>query len=194
LDGVKVEFEDFTSVVGINLSTIISSEKTLSLKISFNVLNVFFRSASQSKVLDSLFIHREITHSGTVFGTHIGDSSSISEVQRSATRAVEFNEFADDTSLSEHLGDGQDQISSSGDFIELASKSETDDLRKNHGDGFTEHDGFGFNPTDTPTDNTETVNHGGVGISTDDGIRVQQTVSVEDGSGQVFQVDLMDDT
>src|SRR5699024_2538843 len=46
---------------------------------------------------------------------------------------------------------------------------------------------------DAPAQDAEAVFHGGVGVGTDAGIRVCQTIVVEDEAGQVLDVDLVDD-
>lgn len=194
VDGAEVEFQDFTAENGFRLRTVIKSEKVVGSEVSFNEGNLFRGSVGLLEVFDSLVISREVTHSGTVFGTHVGQSGSVSNAEGGSTGTKVFNEFTDDTSLSQHLSTSEDQISSSGGLGEFSSKLETDDFGKNHGDGLTEHDGFTFNTTDTPTNDTETVDHGSVRISTDDGIGIEDTVVFKDSSGEIFQVNLMADT
>jgi hypothetical protein len=73
-------------------------------------------------------------------------------------------------------------------------RTRSDDFGKDHGDGLTKHDSFGFNTTNTPTGNTETVDHGSVRVSTDDGIGVEHVLTVHNNASEVLKVDLMDDT
>ena len=62
-----------------------------------------------------------------------------------------------------------------------------------HGDGLAEHGGFGFDAAHTPTENTEAVFHGGVGVGADAGVGVGEALIVEHDAGQVFNIDLVDD-
>jgi hypothetical protein len=80
-------------------------------------------------------------------------------------------------------------------LVELSGKSENNDLREDHRDDFTEHDSLSFDTTDTPAGNTETVDHSGVGVGTDNGIRVQDSILVvENDTGQILKIDLMNNT
>lgn len=163
----KLEFEDSTSEDWVLLRAIVNSEEALSSKVLLNGGELFLGSVGLSEVLNSLAISREETDSSTVFRSHVRDSSSVSNGEGSNTRSEEFNESADDTTLSEHLSDGEDEISSSGGLWELTSELESDNFGENHGDWLSEHDGFTFDTTDTPTDDTETIDHGGVRVSSD---------------------------
>jgi hypothetical protein len=194
VDGAEVEFQDFTRVNGVSLGAIVKSEEIVRSEISFNNSDLFSSSVGLLEIFKSLVISGEVTHSGTIFGTHVGQSGSVSNAESSSTGTKVFNELADDTSLSQHLSAGKDQISGSGGLGELSSKLETDDFGEDHGNGFTEHDGLTFDTTDTPTNDTKTVDHGSVGVSSDDGIRVKDTLVVENSSGEIFQVNLMADT
>lgn len=79
-------------------------------------------------------------------------------------------------------------------LLELSSQLETDNLRKDHRDNFTEHDSLSFDTTDTPAGNTETVDHGSVRVSADNGVGVEEAILVEDNTSEVFKVDLMHNT
>ena len=71
---------------------------------------------------------------------------------------------------------------------------ETDDLWQDHRDGLSKHDSLSLDTTDTPAGDTETVDHGRVRVSADDGVWVEKVVTVEDNTSEVLEVDLMDDT
>lgn len=139
-------------------------------------------------------IRWEVAHGCAVFWTHVGNGGSVSNGKSSGTRSEIFDEFTNNTTLSEHLSTSKDEISGSRGLWQFSGKLESDDFRKNHGNGFSEHDGLTFDTTDTPTNDTETVDHGSVGVSSDDGVGIQDVFVVEDDSGEVFKVDLMADT
>lgn len=194
LNSGEVKFHDFTGVVRVGLGAVIGDKHVLLAQVLLDKLNVTFFAASQTQVLNSALIDGEVAHSGTVLGSHVGNSGTISQVKAADTRAKEFNELANDTALTEHLDASEHQVSSGSALRKFILKMETDDLGKHHGDGLAEHDGFGLNATDTPTGNAETIDHGSVRVSADDGVGVEETVAVESNASKVLQVDLMNDT
>jgi hypothetical protein len=126
---------------------------------------------------------------------HVSNSSSISKVKVLHASAIKFDELPNDSSLSEHLDDGEYAVSSGDVVLELASELETDHLGQDHGNGFSEHDSLSFDSADTPSGHSEPIDHGGVGVGTDTRVGVQHLLFVlHDHSGQVLKVDLMDDT
>jgi len=163
-------------------------------EILLNKLNVAFVTASESHSLDSLAIDGEVSHGGTVLGSHVSNGSTVSKGESLGGGSEELNEFTDNTTFAEHLYAGESQISSGSVLGEFTNESESDNLGKDHGDGLTEHDSLGFNTTDTPSGNSETINHSGVRVSSDDGVGVEESISVEDDASEVLQVDLMDNT
>ena len=57
----------------------------------------------------------------------------------------------------------------------------------------SEHDGLGLNTADTPSDNSEAINHGSVTISSNNGVGIKNTVFFENDWCKPLQVDLMND-
>jgi len=169
-------------------------EHALLSEILLNEFDLALFSTCESEVIDGLSIDWEISHGGSVLWGHVGDGGSVSKGQVLAAWSVEFDELANDTSLSEHLDASKDEIGSGGMCWEFSSQSEADDLRQDHGDGLTKHDGLSFESTNTPTSNTETVDHGGVGISTNDRVGVEEAVSLHNDAGEVLKIDLMDNS
>lgn len=163
-------------------------------KILLNKLNVTFVTASESHSLDSLAIDGEVAHGGTVFRSHVSDGSTVSKGESLGGGSEELNEFTNNTTFAEHLYASESQISGSCVLRELTDESESDNLGKDHGDCLTKHDSLGFNATNTPSGNSETINHSGVRVSSDDGVWVEKSVSVENDACEVLQVDLMDNT
>ena len=169
-------------------------EEILLTKVLLHQLNVSLITAGDAQVLHSTVVNGEVAHSCTVFGGHVSDSGSVSQAELLDTWSEELDELSNNTALSEHLDTGQDQVSGSSSLWELTVEMEADNLRQNHGNGLAEHDSFGFNATDTPASDTETVDHGSVRVCADDGVWVQHVVAVEDDTGEVLQVHLMDNT
>lgn len=190
-DGAEVKVHDVTREIGVGLAR---GEHALSTEVLLDGLNGILVAAGEVEVLNGVLINREVSHSGTVFRSHVGNGGTISQRDVLDTRAEELDELADDTALSEHIDAGQDKIGGSGTLRKVTGELETDDFRKDHGDGLTQHHGFSLNTANTPTGNTETVNHGGVRISANNGVRVEQVVALHNNAGEVLKVNLMDDT
>lgn len=54
----------------------------------------------------------------------------------------------------------------------------------------TKHCSFCFNTSNTPTSNSKPIDHSGVGICSDNTIRIEQAFPVEDDSSEVFKIHL----
>ena len=72
----------------------------------------------------------------------------------------------------------------------------SDDFRGEEIDRLSKHSCFCFDAADAPSYDPETIDHGGVGISADKAVRVEEFprsgLGMEDATGEVFQIDLMD--
>ena len=71
---------------------------------------------------------------------------------------------------------------------------ETNHLWEDHGDGLAEHHALSLNSSDSPSEDTETVNHGGVGIGSNHGVRVWSSSGAMHNRSQVLEVNLMHDS
>ena len=71
---------------------------------------------------------------------------------------------------------------------------ETNDLGQDHRDGLAKHDSLSLDATNTPPSDTETIDHGGVGVGADDGVGVEKAVAVKDDTREVLEIDLVNDT
>jgi hypothetical protein len=78
-----------------------------------------------------------------------------------------------------------------------AGQLEADDFRQQHGDRLAEHRGLRLDAADAPAENAEAVDHGGVRIGADAGVRIGDGLAVlflgPDGLAEIFQVDLVAD-
>ena len=72
---------------------------------------------------DRFRIDREETAGRAIFGRHIGDGGAVGEREMVEARAVEFDEFADDALLAQHLRDGQHEIGRRDAFLQLAGRA-----------------------------------------------------------------------
>lgn len=167
-------------------------EHALLPEIAFDHVNLSARSARDLQVVHGLLIDWEVTHGGTVLGRHIGNGGPVRQGEGLDAWSVEFDEFTNDTSLSQHLDAGQNKISGGRVLGQLAGESEADDLGQDHGNCLTEHDGLGLDTADTPADNSQSVDHGGVRIGADHGIIIKQAILVHHDPSEVLEVDLVD--
>ena len=69
----------------------------------------------------------------------------------------------------------------------------TDHGRQEHGGGLAEHARLGFNSSNAPADDAQAVDHGGVRIRADDGVRVGFAALVKHDGREVFEIDLVHD-
>lgn len=166
----------------------------LLLEITFNHINLSLWSSCNLKIVHSLLIDREVTHSRSVLGGHICDGRPVCQSERLDSWPVELNELAYDSSFSKHFDAGQHEVSGCGVLGQRPSESETNDLWQDHGNCLTKHNRFSFNTADTPANNTESIDHGCVGVCAHHRIVVEEPVSLEDDSGKVLEVDLMNNT
>src|SRR5690606_19904920 len=107
--------------------------------------------------------------------------------------AEEFDELADDFFLAQQFGDGQHQVGRGAAFAQLALQVDADDVRGQEIDRLAQHAGFGFDAAHAPADAADAVDHGGVRVGADQGVRVVDVALFHDAARQVFQVDLVDD-
>ena len=94
---------------------------------------------------------------------------------------------------SEHFGDGEHEVGCGGSFGQFSGQLEPDDFGCEHVDGLSEHHGFGFDATDSPTDDSQPVDHRGVAVGPDQAVGVGDSVLDHDNAGEIFEVDLVND-
>ena len=151
------------------------------------------------EVSDGLVVDREEAAGGAVFGRHVADGRAVGDRHVGEAGAVEFHELADHALLAQHLGDGEHQVGGGHAFLQPAGELEADDLRDEHGDRLAEHGGLRLDAAHAPAEDGEAVDHGGVRIGADEGVRIggllagRGVLAGPDGLGQEFQVDLVAD-
>ena len=74
---------------------------------------------------------------------------------------------------------------------------EANDFRDQHRNRLAEHGRFRFNAANTPAEHTQSVDHCGVRVRTDEGIGIREGFAVllacEDTTREIFEVHLVDD-
>ena len=97
----------------------------------------------------------------------------------------------------QHLGDGQHQVSCRRPLRELSGKLEADDPWDQHRDWLAKHGCFCLNAADTPTHDTNAIDHRRVGVGANTGVWIGGQLAVdlacEDHSSQMLDVDLVHD-
>ena len=146
-------------------------EESLLAEVGLDEGDVVLGAAGEAEVLQGLGVDGEDAAGGAVLGSHVGDGGAVGEGQLGDAGAVELDELADDAMLAQRLGDGEDEVGGGGAFAQLAGEAEADDLGDEHGDGLAEHGRFGLDAADAPAEHAEAVDHGGVGVGADEGVR-----------------------
>lgn len=167
--------------------------EALLLGVRLDERDLLLVTAGQAQVLQRLVVDREDRGGGAELRRHVADGGAVGKRGGGDALTVELDELADDTVLAEHLGDGQHQVGGGGAGRELAGQLEADDARDEHGDRLAEHRGLGLDATDAPAQHTEAVDHGGVRVGADEGVGVRLAAPDHDRTGQVLDVDLVDD-
>ena len=151
----------------------------------------------EAQVVQGDVVDREDGDGRAVLRAHVAQGGAVGKRHGGDAGAVELDELADDLVLTKHLGDRQDEVGGGDAVRQLTGELEAHDTRNQHGNRLTEHGGLGLDATHTPADDAKTVDHGGVGVGADAGVRVGDLLAVlvmdEGHAGEVLDVDLVDD-
>ena len=189
-DAGNVEFDDLRVV---DVSVLRNSPQPLGAVIRFHDFALFRTAASAAEVIDGGLINSEESHSGAVFRGHVSQSGAVGHAEGLCSWAEKLDEFAYHFGFAEQFGDAQHQIGGGDTWLQGARQVDADDFRHEESHGLPQHAGFGFNAADAPADNAQTIDHGGVRISADQRVWVENTVFFQHAFGEVFQVHLVDD-
>lgn len=193
-DVAEVEFE---RVGEDELGAVAVAPHALRLGVGFDECDALLFTAGHGEVVDGFAVDREEAAGRTVFRTHVADGGAVGERHVVEARAEEFDELRDNALLAQHLHDHQHEVGRGDAFLELAGELESDDLGQKHRDRLAEHRGFRLDTANAPAENAETVDHGGVAVGADTGVRVGGDFAVfftgPDRLAQIFQIDLVTD-
>ena len=110
---------------------------------------------------------------------------------------MELDELADDPVAAQHLGDVEHEIRGGGARWHLAVEAESDHDRHRLIEGLAQERGLRLDAPDSPPDDAQPVDHGGVRVGADQrvGERGQRAVDLAGGDdvGEVLEVDLVHD-
>ena len=173
--------------------------------IPFDELNFRVGPTRQPQVVQRFGVDWEETHRRPVLGGHVADRRSVGELHGRHARAEELDELADDPFLPQDLRHGQHEISRRRAGRELADQLEADDFRQQHVERLAKHHGLGLDPTDTPADDPEAVDHRRVAVGADEcvgdgdqftGASLRSSLghpAQENALGEEFEIHLMHD-
>ena len=167
--------------------------KALLLGVCLCQRQLLLGSPCQSQVGNRGLVDREDGGGAAVLRTHVADRCAIGQRHSADAFAVELHELADHSMVAQHLGDGEHQVSGGGSRGQCALQLESDHSRDEHADWLAEHCGLGLDSADTPAQDSESIDHCGVRVGSDDGVRVRLSATSHHHAGQALDVDLMDD-
>ena len=151
----------------------------------------------ESQILDALRVDGEDAAGRPVLGRHVRDGGAIGQRQVVEAVAEELDELADHALRAKHLDHGKHEIGGGGAFGELSRELEPHHLGDEHRDRLAEHRGLRLDAADSPAEHPEAVDHRGVRVGADHGVRIGAgragMLAREDDAGEIFQVDLVDD-
>ena len=169
----------------------------MGLGIGLNQRDLFGGSAGQFQVADGFLVDGENCAGGTELGRHIGNRRPVGERQPFEPVAEEFDELVDHAFLAQHLCHGQHQIGRRRARRQRSSQLKADDLGNQHGDRLTQHCRFGLDAADAPAQHAQSIDHGGVRVRADQGVRICRLLVRglvrKNNARQPFDIDLVHD-
>jgi hypothetical protein len=147
-------------------------EQALLLHVGLDERHPLRRPAGEAEVVDRHPVDGEDAAGGAVLGRHVGDRRAVGERQAGEARAVELDEFAHHALLPQHLGDAEHEVGRRRALGELAGQPEADHLRQEHRDRLAEHRRLGLDAADAPAQDPQAVDHRGVRVGADQGVRI----------------------
>ena len=151
----------------------------------------------KAEIVDGPVVDREETEGGAEFRGHVGDRGPIGDREVGQSGTEEFDEFFDNMVLPQMLGEGENDVGGGDPGIRPALEPDPDDFGDRHRIRLTEHDRLGLDAADPPGHDADAVDHRGVRVEADDGVRVEQDVVFplfgDDHPAEVFEVDLVAD-
>ena len=146
------------------------------------------------QVSQRLVVHGKESHGRAVFGRHIRNGCAVGQADAGQPRAVELHELADHPFCAQHLGDRQRQVRGGRAVGQTAVQLEAHDLGRGHIDRLPEHNRFGLDPANPPSQHAQSVDHCGMRVRSDQAVRKRRAPLAHNALRQIFQVHLMDDS
>ena len=156
--------------------------------------NVVLIPVGQAHIIEGFRINREIATGRAVFRCHVGNGGPIRQGKTGQTRTKELDELSNNILLTKELGHFQGQVCRSRNLRQLTSQVNPDDLRNREIGSFSQHGCFCFDTPNTPTEDSDTIDHGRMAVCTEHGIRVELAILFDDDITEEFDIDLVDNT
>ena len=170
-DGAEVELE----VLGVARLAVVVVPEALLLRVRLDERDLVLVPAGQAQVVGGLGVDREHGDGRAVLRAHVADRRPVGQRHGRDAGSVELDELPDHLVLAQHLGDGQHQVGRRGALGHRAAELEADDARDEHRHGLAEHGRLGLDAADAPADDAQAVDHRGVRVGADAGVRVGLT-------------------
>jgi hypothetical protein len=182
-----------TEASGARLQARIEPEHVL-LAVGLDEAHVLVATAGQAHELERLRVDREKAASRPVLRSHVGQSRAVGQRQARDPGAEVLDELSHDARVTKQLRHGQDEIGRGHATFQFAAQPHTDNLGNEHRDRLAEHRRLGFDPADAPTEHAEPVHHRRVRVGADERVGKGHPVAHLHHAGQMFEVDLVDDS
>ena len=117
LDSGKIETQQF-GVFGFGRVGVV--KESLLARVSLDERDLLVAAPGEAAGSSGFLVDGEDAAGCAVFGRHVGDGRAIGERQVLQAGTKEFDEFADDAMLAQHLGDGEHEIGGGGAFAQAA--------------------------------------------------------------------------
>ena len=188
-DAGHVDLED----VGVARLDRVVAPQALQLRVLLDGPTELRIATGQLHVADGLLVDREQADGRAVLRRHVGDGGAIGQRHVREAGAEELDELPDDSVVSEDFGDPQHEIGRGRTLGEAPDQSHADDLGNQHVAGLPQHDRLRLDAAHAPADDSKAIDHRGVAVGADEGVRIQPGAVVPDHLGEVLQVHLMHD-
>ena len=173
--------------------------QSLLLGVGLDEPDLPFGSAGQPQVGQRLGVDGKDRTGRAVFRAHVADGRAGGQRHVGHARAVEVDELADHPHPAQQLRHREDQIGRGAALPQVAGELDADDLGDEHAHRLAEHGGFGLDAADAPAQHAQPVDHRGVRVGADQGVRIgigrgaTRAVGGEHDPGQVLEVHLVAD-
>ena len=126
--------------------------------------------AGNPEILQSLLIHREEGCRGAVLGAHVRERRPVRNRQAGQSIAAELDELVHHALLSQHLGEGEHQVRGRRPRPERSGEPNPDHDRRRQVHWLAEHGCLGLDPTHSPAEHSDAVDHGRMRVGPDQGV------------------------
>ena len=173
-------------------------EQALLLAVALHQLDLLVGASGKPQIAQRLFVDRENSAGGTVFGRHVRDHRAVGQRQVVQSGAEVLDKLADHALLAQHLGNRQHQVGGGGTLRQLAAQPHAHYLRNQHRDRLAQHGRLGLDSAHAPAEHAKAIDHGGVRVGSDHRVRISDLLAAlalagKDHARQKFQVDLVTD-